>query len=212
MTIFGLVFIGAFLGTAGVLVTVLIHALRRRPKQAVRVLVVYGVFLAVYLCVLLGVSLASSQRILDRDQDRCFDDWCVAVVSTDTTPVLGQGEHAVKANGVFYVVTLRLSNGGRGRAQRASSAAVHLRDGQGKSYDVSPRGQAAYEAELGPAAPLTATLIPGQPITTVRVFDAPMGAQMLGLTIEHPVGLSPGFFVIGDESSLLHKPTLIRLR
>lgn len=31
------------------------------------------------------------------------------------------------------------------------------------------------------------------------------------ITVEHPVGFSPGWFIIGDESSILHKPTIIHL-
>lgn len=204
MTIFDLVFIVVFLGTVVVLVTVLIHALRRRLTRAARLLAACGVFLAFYLCIVIAVSLATPQRFLDIGEDRCFDDWCVAIESADTTGVLGQGEQITKAKGTIYVVTLRLSNHARGRAQRASSAAVYLRDAQGKRHDVSRRGQNAYEAEHGPTAPLTARLPLGRSLTTVR--------DILGLTIEHPVGFGPGAFVIGDDSSLMHKRTLIRLR
>lgn len=212
MTIFDLVFIVVFLGTVAVLVTVLVRALRRRLTQAVRLLAVYGVFLALYLCVVIAVSLATPQRFIDMGEDRCFDDWCVAVESVDTASVLEQGEQITKANGTFYVVTLRLSNHARGRAQRASSAAVYLRDDQQRRHDVSRQGQNAYEAEHGPTAPLTASLPLGQSLITVRVFDAPVNAHILGLTIEHPVGFGPGVFIIGDDSSLMHKRTLIRLQ
>lgn len=212
MTIFDLVFVVVFLATVVVLVTVLVQALRRRPTRAARLLAVYGVFLALYLGIVVAVSLATPQRFLDMGEDRCFDDWCVAVESVDTTSVLGQGDQVTKANGTFFVVTLRLSNHARGRAQRAASAAVYLRDDQGRRHDVSPLGQNAYEAEHGPTAPLTATLPLGQSLTTVRVFDAPVHAHILGLIVEHPVGFGPGMFVIGDDSSLMHKRMLIRLQ
>jgi len=212
MTLFDLLFIVVFLATVVVLLTALVHVLRRRPRRARKVLAVHGRFLGLYFAVLLLVSLAAPQRIVALGEDRCFDDWCLAVDSCATVSELGHGEHAAKADGVFYVVTLRISNQGRGRAQRASSAAVRLRDDLGGTYDVSPRGQLAFEAERGPMAPLTSLLAVGRSLTTVRVFDIPNTAHVAGLTIEHPVGFGPGRLVIGEESSLLHRPTLNRLQ
>jgi hypothetical protein len=31
------------------------------------------------------------------------------------------------------------------------------------------------------------------------------------LTVEHPVGFSPGLFIIGDQASLFHRRTVVRL-
>jgi hypothetical protein len=212
MTIFDLLFIVVFLASVSVLLAAFVQILRRRARQALKMLSVFGLCLAAYVGVVVTVSLASPQRLVAAGQDRCFDDWCVAVDSAATFDTLGQGELAINANGVFYVVTLRLSNHGRGRPQRASSAAVTLRDDDGRPYDVSTRGQRAFEAEHGPAAPLTTTVSVGQPVVTVQVFDVPSSAHISGLTIQHPVGSGPGLFIIGDESSLFHKPTLSLLR
>jgi hypothetical protein len=211
MTIFDVLFVALCLATVTAVITVFAQLFRRRSRQAVRVLAVYAVCLALYLCALIAVSLTAPQRVLAIGEDRCFDDWCIAVDAVDTTDVLGQGEDEITADGAFYIVTLRLSNHGRGRPQRASSTAVRLRDGRGRIYDVSPRGQEAYESVHGPAVPLTATLEVGTPVVTVRVFELPADAGSLGLTVEHPEGFGPGRFVISDESSFLHKPTLIRL-
>jgi hypothetical protein len=212
MTIFDLLFIIVVLASVAVLAVVVIRALRGCLRQTVKLLVLYGICMAVYLGVIVVVSLTSPQRILALGEDRCFDDWCAAVEDVTVARELGQGEHIAKADGVFYVVTLRLSNRGRGRAQRASSVAVHLVDSQGRTYDVSPKGQGAFEAQQGPAASLTSTLLVGQPLTTVQVFDLPYDARDVALTIEHPVGPSPGLFIIGDDASLFHKPTVVRLR
>ncbi len=205
---FELVLILGFLASIAVLAGAAVSALLGRSKLAGKLLVGLGVCLAVYLGIVAGVSLASPQRVLALGEDRCFDDWCVAVENVEKTAELGQG---TRAEGVFYVVTLRLSNQARGREQRASSAAVHLLDSTGRVYDLSPSGQAAYDAEWGAAAPLTSSLAVGQSLNTVQVFDLPKNAQGVGLAVEHPVGFSPGLFVIGDEASLLHKPTIVRL-
>jgi len=211
MTIFDLLFIIVVLASVAALTAVVASALRGRLRQAVKLLAMYGVCLAFYLGVIVVVSLASPQCILALGESCCFDDWCVAVEDVTLARELGQGERIARANGVFCVITLRLSNRARGRAQRASSAAVHLVDGQGRTYDISPQGQAAFEAQRGPTAPLTSTLPVGQSLSTVQVFDLPDDAHAVGLTVEHPVGPSPELFIIGDDASLFHKPTIVRL-
>jgi hypothetical protein len=209
--IFELLFVIVFLASVTTLAAVAVLALRGLRRRALRLLVGYGLGAALYLGAVVLVSVISPQRVLVVGDDRCFDDWCVAAESVAIVSELGRGERAQKAAGTFYVVTLRLSNHARGRPQRASSAAVRLLDGRGRWYEVSPRGQAAFEAEHGPAAPLTATIPVGGSLTTVRVFDLPREARGVGLAVEHPVGFSPGLLVIGDEASLLHTPTIVRL-
>jgi len=209
--IFDLLFVVAFLGSIATFVVAVVAALRGRGRRTKSILIGYGMFAAVYLGAVVAVSLISPQRVLAIGNDRCFDDWCVAVEDVTFTRALGQGDRAVTANGVFYVVRLRLSNHGHGRPQRASSAAVHLIDGRGQRYDASRQGQDAFEAQRGPAPLLTSTIPVGQPVNTVQVFDLPKDARNVGLTIEHPVGLSPAVLVIGDDASLFHKPTIVRL-
>ena len=39
------------------------------------------VFWAIYLCVVIAVSLSTPRREIAMGEDRCFDDWCIAVES-----------------------------------------------------------------------------------------------------------------------------------
>lgn len=194
------------------LTTSALAALSGRWRLAKSLLLACGVAVAIYLG---GVGLASflmPQQVLAIGDDWCFDDWCVAVDNVTLTPELGPEDHRVQADGVFYVVGLRLSNHARGRPQRASSAKVYLLDGQGNQITISEAGQLAYETEAGPSLPLTVTIPLRQSVNTVRVFDVPIETSQVGLTIQHPVGFTPGLFVIGDQASLWHQPTIIRLR
>ena len=208
---FELLFLVVFLASVVTLAAIIRAVVQGRRQSAVKLLAGYATGAALYLGTVVAVSLGSPQRVLTIGEDRCFDDWCIAVDNVTVTRELGPGERATKANGVFYVVSLRLSNRARGRAQRASSAAVHLMDGRGRRYEYSGPGQEAFEAQDGPAAPLTATIPVGQFLTTVQVFDLPTDAQDVSLTVEHPVGLSPGLLIIQDEASLFHQPTIVRL-
>lgn len=206
---FELLLIVMVLATLVVLLVAGTHLLRGRNARAGSLLKKHAVALGIYLVALVSVSLASPQRVVALKEDRCFDDWCVAVEGVTVEEQLGQG--SVVPDGVFYVVTLKLSNRARARSQRASSAAVHLLDEHGRRHDVSERGQAALAAQLGDVPPLTSTIDVGSALLTFQVFELPRGARGIELTIEHPVGFSPGLLVIGDEGALFHRPTIVRL-
>ncbi|MDH4351415.1 MAG: DUF4352 domain-containing protein [Gemmatimonadota bacterium] len=211
MMIFELLFVAVVLGSVVTLASAAVTALRGRRQRALALVVGWATCIAVYLGVVVAVALVSPQRTIALGEDRCFDDWCVAVSHVTLTHEMGAGVDAIRTNGQFYVVTIRLSNHARGRSQRASSAAVRLADGEGRVYEVSREGQAAYEAQHGPASPLTSTMDIGQAIDAVRVFELPTDSRDVGLTVEHPVGPAPGLFIIGDDASLFHKPTVMRL-
>ena len=204
---FDLLFLLIVLVTLIVLIATLVNLIRRRFTQAGRLLLFYGAGLALYFSVVITVALTSTQRVVSMREDRCFDEWCVAVETVRVESELG----GTTANGAFYVIELKISNHARGRAERASSAAIHLLDGQGRSYNVSAEGQLAFETIYGAIPPLTLMMEPGESYVTYQVFELPKNVGALSLTIEHPVGFSPGWFIIGDENSLFHKPTITRL-
>ena len=189
------------------LAAALIFLLQRRAAQAGRTLARLAIGLAVYFTILVAVSLTSPQRVIPMNEDRCFDEWCIAVESAGGDKALDNG----KADGFFFIVQLRISNHSRGRAQRAASAAVHLLDEKGNQYDLSPEGMKAFETRHGTIPPLTLKMEPGDSYVTYQVFSLPKNVGPIVLTVEHPVGFSPGWFVIGDESSLFHKPTIVIL-
>lgn len=208
---FDLLFIVVVLTTLLMLGMVAIASLRGRRQRAVTLLLRCGFVVAIYLGAVVVVSLLTPRRVVEIDEDWCFDDWCVAVDSVSFAHEVGPSERPVRANGMFCIVRLRLSNHARGRDQRASSAAVHLLDEVGHRYEVSLEGQSAYESQYGPTPPLTATIPLGQSVTTVRLFDVPRVLSDVGLTVVHPEGFAPGLFIIGDQASLFHRRTVVRL-
>lgn len=208
---FELILVITVLALLAGLIIVVVSVLRRRFHRAIQILKLCGGGLTLYLGIVVAVSLAAPQRVVALGEDWCFDDWCVTIDGASTAREIGQGQRTAQAGGTFYIITLRISNRAHGRAQRASSAAVHLIDDQGRWYDLSAEGQAAFAAVHGPLEPLTATLAVGQSIATTQVFELPPNTHPVALTIEHPVGLGPGLLVIGDAASLLHRPTIVRL-
>jgi len=191
-TIFDLVFVLAFLASAGFLLTAAILALRGRGARALRVLRIWGTGAAVYFTALVAVSFASPQRVLQVGELRCWDDWCLTVQNVDRT---------VESGNARYTVGLRIvSRAGRVN-QRAPDAAVYLTDDQGRRYDPVP---AAGEIPLG------VLLHPAESIDTSRTFVLPEHARNVGLIANH--GSGPGNFIIGDEASFFHKRTVVRFQ
>ena len=152
-----------------------------------------------YLLIVGLVSATTPQRIVPMGQDRCFDEMCFAVVHAETASQLGPESQPAHANGMFYIVTVRVSSRSRGRAQSEGGLRAMLWEA-GKSYDVSPEGQRAWEAANGETIRLTARLQPGESVTSVQVFDLPTQSTAPGLVLSH--GFTPGYFVIGESPIL----------
>ena len=194
MTISDLLFIGIFLATVLILCASAFIALRGRPGQAVRLLSMYGIGLVIYLGLVAVVSLTSPQRIMALGENRCFDDWCISVddITRSDSPT-----------GAIYSVTLRMSSRARRVSQRENGLAVYILDEKGRRF----------EATADPAAePFNSLLQPGQSITTVRTFEVPATSSQSVLVVGHEGAFNfPGMVIIGDDSSLFHKPTIVRL-
>ena len=194
MTIFDFFFIVIVFASLAMLAVVILIALRGRLRQAVKLLAMIGVCLALYLGVIVVVSLASPPRVMALGEDRCFDDWCLAVDD------IARSESPTRTG---YTVTLRVSNRARRAPQRENGIVVAMLDEKGRRFE------AAANLE---DAPFNVLLQPGQSVTTTRIFDVSGSSGPLYLVVEH-AGFSrfPGLFIIGDDSGLLHKPTIVRL-
>lgn len=194
MTIFDLLFGVLFLiGVTSLLVASGAALLQRRARALV-ILRRLSIVAALYVCVLILVSVLTPRRLLALGEDQCSDDWCIAVqaVRRDTT----RGD-------VGYEVAFRLSSRARGVAQRERFVAVYLRDERGHRY-----GPVAAAS----AVPFDTLLSPGQAIVAVRRFMVPARAGAVGLVVAREGGgWFPGCCIIGDEGSLFHRRAIVKL-
>ena len=117
MTIFDFFFIVIVFASLAMLAVVILIALRGRLRQAVKLLAMIGVCLALYLGVIVVVSLASPPRVMALGEDRCFDDWCLAVDD------IARSESPTRTE---YTVTLRVSNRARRAPQRENGIVVAM--------------------------------------------------------------------------------------
>jgi hypothetical protein len=190
MSIFDLVFIVLFLTSVVTLLTAAVLAIRGQRSRAVRTLRNYAICFAIYMSVVFVVALATPQRVYAVGEDRCFDDWCVAVEDAGRAP---------SPEGILYTVTLRLSSHAGRVSQREKGVRVYLADNRGRRFDPTP----------DPAAPPFDVLLePGQAVRTKRVFLVPPDAHDVGLALSHE---GPGWFIIGDDGNPLHKHAVMRL-
>ncbi len=145
-----------------------------------------------YFAVLVVVSMVQPTRVVPLGDDECFDDWCIAVTSVEPADAR-------------MVVTLRVSNRGRGRTQAEPDAYVYLRDNEGRVLPPLGPSTAHATASLGDQ-------IPAGQSQTVRVeFDMPPDGHAWSLVKARRTRF-PGSVIIGDPSSLLHRPTVHALR
>lgn len=196
-----------FLAAGGGLVLVLLSSgvacFVRKPKFAVRLMMLAGAAAVVYLGLLFGFSLASQEATLAPGQEKyfCEIDCHLAYTVLDSKAL-------PEANAVRYVVTVRTrfdqTTISSHRPQDApllpSPRTVLLTDDQGSRY--------VPESTAG--TPLSACLIPGQSYTTEVYFTVPSNAKGLRLLI----GTTPQWpdhILIGDENSWLHKKTYFQL-
>ena len=114
MTVFDLVFIACFLVAMVALVRAGYHASRRRWASSSRVLTRLGFGAAIYAGILVAVSLSSRQKVLRMGERQCFDEWCVSVERVVRLSQVGDPTTVAHARGIFWVVTVRVSNAGAG--------------------------------------------------------------------------------------------------
>ena len=182
--------IGVFFTIVILLVAVAVTAISGRRRLALGLLLGLGGFITVYLTVVILTSLASPRRMIQLNEPQCFDDWCVSVDQVDRTPA--------GAN-TLYTATIRLHSRARGRPQRENGVSVYLLDDLGRRYEPQEDPQ---------AVPFNVLLAPGESVIATRRFLAPADAPYPGLVIAH--GRFPGIFIIGDDQSLYHKPSVIQ--
>lgn len=174
----------------------------RRPA-ANRVLAFLGAGWVGYIAIVFLVAAGTRQQSIPMGDDLCFDEMCFAVANVQTAQRLG----TVRSQGVFYVVTLRISSRARGRAEAELGLGAQLWS-PGHRHAISGAGQKAWQAIHPASLPLTSRLLPGQSILSELVFDISERESPRGLALTH--GWTPGYLIIG-ECPLFHPPTILRL-
>jgi len=186
---------------------VFVHArLKKQPAPWRPLAIGAAGWMAVYVAMLLGSSLTSRERLLGFNEDKRFCGFyidChmqVAVTDVDTVRQFA----TLKAGGLYYVVTLRVSSSAVAAHLRLLDPRFVLRDAHGREFQPLP---VAHHDSL------TRLIGPEESFTTTVVFDVPDSIAAPRLYVTEGIWADKvlEFFLIGDEDSVLHERTSFRI-
>ena len=152
---------------------------------------------AVYVVVLMAVSLLTPQKIGSAGQAYCMDIWCIGIEKV--SPILAR-------NQIAYKVDVRIF----------SDADTVKTSGKGFSlFLVDERGRRFPMVKDPSVIPFDLSLDPGQSVNTSLTFVTAADARELFLTVREDDPVSPLYWVerlcVACDGGLLHKPTLLRV-
>ena len=133
-----------------------------------------------------------------------------SVSEVKTAKTLGAGETSAKAEGNFYIVTLKTYfdekttsvNRGNGLLYPNDRLAMVV-DENGRWYGPSLPGQRVLDLPAAKLVPLSQSLRPGDTYETTLVFDLPAEVKIPRLLLTDPIPIN--WVLIGHENSFFHK-------
>ncbi|MGH9904828.1 MAG: hypothetical protein ACRD8U_04485 [Pyrinomonadaceae bacterium] len=179
-----------------------------------------AVLASVYVGLLIYFSLASTDQVLARGQEKNFCEidchLAYSVVDVQIAKTLGYGLSQATARGLYHVVTIKTRFDGdtisstRGDLPlKPNSRITTVLDDQGRRYLPSTEGERALTESEGVGVLLTTPLRPGETYTTKLVFDLPTEITSPTLLVNEGEWIT--HFIIGHENSPLHKKTRFQL-
>ncbi len=219
INVFGaLAFLGTVLGLVIALLAVVYLLATRKVGLAFAVAKWTLAGLAVYFGLLVLASVTSAQTVLSLNQEQRFCaadcDLAFSVTGVRRTQTLGNPPNLQKAQGTYYVATVKMSSdAARVTMQFNDPVYIKVVDADDRNYTYSPEGQRALDRSQGRTGdlelPWAHSLHPGESASRDIVFDIPSDVKSPALVIQE--GGWESTLVIGDENSLFHKQTKIRL-
>jgi hypothetical protein len=176
------------------------NAIRRRSGRK-KALLLTGI-VAAYVLIWVIFYFSSGDKPVPFNTDVCFDDWCATVEGVDTAGTLGMGANAIRAQGIFLILHVRMSNHARGIAQKPSEPSIHIVDGEGNVWAFSAGGQNALESTDGKQNEIGERLELRESKQTKLVFDIPRREKGLKALIEEGPFIT-AFLLPEDKSVFL---------
>jgi hypothetical protein len=155
---------------------------------------------AVYLAVVIGVSIAQPRRVVTIGQEQCFDEMCFTVAGLEEVPRF-LGKNQAGDGSRLIRVRVQVRNAARGKAQSAPLMRAYLEDAQGRRWTQS-KGVSGNR--------LSGRVPAGSSMVSEPVFRVAADASDLGLVLTRG-RWQPGSLVIGDTDSLFHRKTVVTL-
>jgi len=197
--LFTLVLVLCVLASLVTFLIVAYRAIRGRRSSALRLLARWAISALVYMAISVAVSWTRPARVVERGQNWCFDDWCIAVEAVHQTS-------SPNGRNTIYTTDLRIYNDAR-LPEGARGFWAYVRDQDDQRYAPVP---GAWQDVVAARVP------PHGFARTSMDFVVPRGARQLGLVTGHgggtPCALLPSLLEIGQAGCLFHEPDMIRVR
>jgi hypothetical protein len=191
MTIFDLLFFLLVLGTLVTFIIICVLFIRHKTIQGFIAFIALVIVIGIYISIIIIVSLNTPQLFLAYKQIMWSDDWGISVESVSINKTGTDKNIEV----TFAILSRALRT-----PQKERNVDVFIVDENEKQY--RPERGSSY-------APFDSILQPGQRIEIQRTFSINTPGQ-LGLIIKR-FNRFPGLFIIGDNSSILHKQIIFKI-
>lgn len=167
-----------------------------------------------YFAILLSYSYASRTTYLPQNFPKKFCGFyfgChlqASVSGVRTAKEIG----GVKAQGIFYIVKIKISNDSENKPLSMSAPEATMIDEGPRLY--SRIEKAEEQLSSGSKIPFNQTVQPNGSFEKEIVFDLTEPAQELNLSLTDTRGFNKfvELFLVGDEDSLFHEPTLFIIK
>jgi hypothetical protein len=140
-----------------------------------------GIAVTAAIVAAIGVSLLAMLAVLNRkdqtvglNQEIQYDDFAFSVQSVRKASSLGNGESQTNAEGVYYVVTLKIANHAKRVDFTFKRASAILVDDAGREFRLSENAQRALESQ---GAKCSGAIPAGASCTSELAFELPENAH-----------------------------------
>ena len=117
-------------------------------------------------------------------------DLAFTVNSVDTAQTIGDSFTQKTAQGIYYILTVKIQNNGKS-TQTINASDFTVVDNQGRKYDYSNDGQTAIEMSSGATSFFLQQIQPSLSVTGKIVFDVPASATGLKLMAQGDIFSNP---------------------
>lgn len=141
----------------------------RRLLLAILLVGIIGIMGVAGTIVIVNPAAPARARLLTYGDQVQLDDFGFTVLQSETTPRIG----TQTAQGVFYVVTLKVSNHARRVSFRFDPATALVLDDAEQAHTPLPAARRAWFDAHGGNDPCARELLAGEACTTTLVYDLP---------------------------------------
>lgn len=151
-------------------------------KNSKGIAITAGIVGAISISLLAMIAvLHRRDQIVGLNQEIQYDDFAFSAMAVREAHSLGSGANQVNAQGVYWVVTLKIANHAKRVDYRFKKSSPVLIDYNGRERRPSPSGQQALESVSG--ARCSDPIPAGASCTTEVAFDVPTNSRVSGLRI-----------------------------